>query len=128
MDADHLKKIDVFSDLPEDSLEQLARKAQDASADDGDVIVKQGTFSDQLLAIVDGAVEIREGDEKLATVNQGEVVGETGVVNRSLRNASVVAKGSVKVAVIAQSDIKALRRDHPEFDEKLQSVVEQREG
>jgi CRP/FNR family cyclic AMP-dependent transcriptional regulator len=126
VDADRLKKIDVFSELPPEDLDRLAGRAQEASATDGDVVVEAGAFSDQLLAIEDGTVEVRRDDETVATLGPGDVVGETGVVRRALRNATVVATSPVRAVVIAQSDIKQARKENPEFDERLQSLMRER--
>jgi CRP/FNR family cyclic AMP-dependent transcriptional regulator len=126
VEASQLKKIEVFSDLPDDALELLAERAQGASADEGDVVIKAGAFSDQLLAILDGTVEVQRKDETIAKLGPGEVIGETGVVRHALRNATVVATSPLRALVIAHSDIKQVRREHPEFDERLQAVMEER--
>ena len=126
MDPDDLKKIDVFTELSDEQRDKLARRGTEASGDEGAVILEEGAGSDQMLAIIKGEVEVRDGDERLATLKAGDVVGETGVVERALRNASVVAKSDVHVLIVAQSDIKELRRENSKFDEKLQSLVEER--
>jgi CRP/FNR family cyclic AMP-dependent transcriptional regulator len=126
VDAARLERIEVFSALPREDLELLASRAQEASADDGDVVVEAGAFSDQLLAIEEGKVEVRRDDETIATLGPGDVVGETGVVRRALRNATVVAASPLRAVVIAQSDIKQIRKRQPEFDERLQSLMRER--
>lgn len=126
MDAARLKKIDVFGMLPQEDLERLARRAQEASAKGGDVVLKAGAFSDQLLAIEEGTVEVRRDDETIATLGPGDVIGETGILRRALRNASAVATSPLRAVVIAQSDIKQVRKAQPEFDERLQAVMRER--
>lgn len=128
MEASELKQIEVFADLPEDALELLAGRAQEATANAGDVVIKAGAFADQLLAIFEGTVEVQRKDEAVAQLGPGDVIGETGVVGRKLRNATVVATSPLRAAIVAHSDIKQVRKDHPEFDERLRAVMEEREG
>jgi CRP/FNR family transcriptional regulator, cyclic AMP receptor protein len=128
VDASRLKQIELFASLPDDALELLAGRAQEASADGGDVLIKAGAFADQLLAIEDGSVEVQRKDEVVAKLGPGDVIGEAGVVRHELRNATVVATSPVKAITIAHSDIKAVRRDNPDFDARIKSVIEDRAG
>jgi CRP/FNR family cyclic AMP-dependent transcriptional regulator len=128
VEASRLKKIEVFSELPEEALELLADRAQSASADEGDVVIKAGAFADQLLAIEEGTVEVQRKDETVAKLGPGDVIGEAGVVRHALRNATVVATSPLRALVIAHSDIKQVRREHPDFDERLRAVMEERIG
>ena len=126
MDASRLKKIDVFSDLPDEALQILADRAQEATADEGDVVIKAGAFADQLLAIEDGTVEVDRKDEKVAELGPGDVIGEAGVVKHALRNATVKATSPLKALLIAHSDIKQIRTDNPDFDERIKKMTEER--
>lgn len=126
VDASRLKQIDLFSDLPEDALQLLADRAQEASADEGDVVIKAGAFADQLLAIEEGTVEVERKGDTVAELGPGDVIGEAGVVKHALRNATVKATSPLKALLIAHSDIKQVRRDNPDFDERIQAMSEER--
>ena len=126
MDTERLKKIDVFSSLPDDELAKLARQAQETTVDEGTVLIEAGGSSEKLWGIEDGTVEVERDGETVATLGAGDVVGETGILKRKLRNASVKATSDVKGFVIAQSDIKRLRKQDPDLDEALQKVLEER--
>ena len=126
MEASRLRKIEVFSDLPDDALELLADRAREATADEGDVVIKAGAFSDQLLAIEEGTVEVERKGDTVAKLGPGDVIGEAGVVRHALRNATVVATSPLRALIIAHSDIKQVRRENPEFDERIKAVTEDR--
>ena len=128
MDTSRLKKIDLFSELDEDALERIADMARETTADEGEKLVQQDAASDQLIAIEEGTVEVRSHDEKLATLSEGDVVGEAGLLKRGLRNADVVATGPVKAIFFTQDQVRALRRDLPDFDERLQRAMEDHGG
>lgn len=128
MDTSRLKKIDLFSGLDDDALERVAAMARETTADEGEKLVQQDAASDQLIAIEEGTVEVRSRDEKLATLGEGDVVGEAGLLKRGLRNADVVATGPVKAIFFTQDQVRALRRDLPDFDERLQKAMEDHGG
>ena len=126
MDAARLKDINVFSSLSDEDLETLARLATETNASDGDVLLEAGGSSDKLWIIEDGQVEVERDGDVVATLGPGDIVGETGVLERKLRNANVKAKGSITALVLAQSDVRRLRKEHPDLDERLQKVLEDR--
>lgn len=126
MDADRLRKIHVFDSLSGDDLEKLARRGQEATVEEGTVLLEAGGSSDKLWAIEDGEVKVERDGEEVATLGAGEIVGETGVMERALRNATVTATSQLTGIVIAHSDIKELRKEHPEVEERLQKLLEER--
>ena len=128
MDTSRLKKIHLFSDLDDDALERIAGMARETTAEEGDKLVQQDAASDQLIAIEEGSVEVRSHDDKLATLGEGDVVGEAGLLKRGLRNADVVATGKVKAFFFTQDQVRSLRRDLPNFDERLQKEMEKHGG
>jgi CRP-like cAMP-binding protein len=128
LDTSRLKKIDLFSELDDDALQRVADMARETTADEGEKLVQQDAASDQLIAIEEGTVEVRSHDEKLATLGEGDVVGEAGLLKRGLRNADVVATGPVKAIFFTQDQVRALRRDMPDFDERLQKAMEEHGG
>jgi len=71
-------------------------------------------------------VEVRRDGEKIATLGEGDVVGETGVVKRGLRNATVVATEPVRVIAFTQDQVKKMRKALPELDEQLHDLLEER--
>ena len=102
--------------------------ADETSLDEGERLVREGTWPYQLFAIEEGEVEVQRDEETVAKLGAGDVVGETGVVNRGLRNASVVATKPVKAIFFTHSQVKQMRRDMPELEEKLEKLLEQRGG
>ena len=101
--------------------------ANEVSVEEGEELVRAGTSPYQLFAIEEGEVEVKRDDESLATVRAGDVVGERGVVKGGLRNASVVAKSPVRALFFTNDQLRQLRRDLPELDEKLRTVLEERD-
>jgi CRP/FNR family transcriptional regulator, cyclic AMP receptor protein len=127
MDSARLKEIDLFAALPDDELERLAGVVGEVSIDKGEELVRAGTSPYQLFAIEEGTVEVKRDGETIATIGPGEVVGERGIVKRGLRNASAVATGPVRAIFLTGDQMRQLRRDYPELEERLRSILEERD-
>jgi CRP/FNR family transcriptional regulator, cyclic AMP receptor protein len=126
VDSERLKKLDLFSSLPDEELDRLANVVGEVSIDEGEDLVRAGTQPYQMFAIEEGTVEVQRDGETLATIGPGEVVGERGIVKRGLRNASAVATGPVKAIFLTADQMKRLRRDHPDVEKRLKSILEER--
>jgi CRP/FNR family transcriptional regulator, cyclic AMP receptor protein len=126
MEPDRLKQIDLFAPLPDEAVERYAAMADETSIEEGEELARAGTWPYQLFAIEEGTVEIRRDGDTIAKLGPGDVVGETGVVKRGLRNADVVATSPVKAIFFTQDQVKRMRRDMPDLDEKLHELLEQR--
>lgn len=126
MDATRLKRIPVFSDLDDDALEQVAALAAEVSVSAGKELVREGDYSYDVLAIEEGTASVERGGEQIAELGPGDVIGEMGVLERSQRNATVVATSSMLLVTLTSWDIRKLRKSTPEVVEHLRSLVEQR--
>jgi CRP/FNR family cyclic AMP-dependent transcriptional regulator len=126
MEPDRLKQIDLFAPMPDDALERYANMADETTIEEGEELARAGTWPYQLFAIEEGTVEIRRDGDTVAKLGKGDVVGETGVVKRGLRNADVVATSPVKAIFFTQDQVKQMRQDMPDLDDKLHQLLEER--
>ena len=126
MEPDRLKQIDLFAPMPDEALERYASMADETSIEEGEELARAGTWPYQLFAIEEGSVEIRRDGDTVAKLGKGDVVGETGVVKRGLRNADVVATSPVKAIFFTQDQVKQMRQDLPDLDDKLHQLLEER--
>ncbi len=126
MDKDRLKSVELFADLPDESLEKLAATVNEWEAKKGDTLIQREDSSFQLFAIEEGAVEVCKEEKTLATVGAGEVVGEIGVAKRGVRKASVEVKEDAKGFFLTNSQVEMLRREADGFEERLQKMVEEK--
>src|SRR5918994_4860904 len=123
MDAGRLRNIPVFADTSEADLRRIATFATEDSAPAGTTLIREGDYSTELIAIEEGTAEVRHDGRRLATLGPGDVFGETGVLERGLRNASVVATSRMRMVKLTTWEIKRLT---PETVEKLRELVAQR--
>jgi CRP/FNR family transcriptional regulator, cyclic AMP receptor protein len=126
MDPARLKKIPVFADLTEQQLEHIAALAAEVSVPAGKELVREGDYSYDVLAIEEGTARVERNGSRLADLGPGDVVGEMGVLERSQRNATVVATSPMLLVTLTSWDIRRLTKTAPEAVEHLREVVAQR--
>src|SRR5690349_14743242 len=97
MDPDNLKDIPAFSELTDEELRRIATFANEDSIHEGTTLIREGDYSNEMIAIESGNADIVRDGETVASVGPGEVVGELGVLEKGMRNASVVATTSMRV-------------------------------
>jgi CRP/FNR family cyclic AMP-dependent transcriptional regulator len=126
MDASRLKNIQVFADLDDEGREAVAKLAAEVSVPDGKELVREGDFSYDLIAIEDGTAKVHHGDETIAELGPGDVVGEMGVLERQQRNASVTATSPMMLVTLTGWDVRKLRKQAPQAVEALENIVRER--
>jgi CRP/FNR family transcriptional regulator, cyclic AMP receptor protein len=126
MDPARLKKIPVFADLSEDELRNVAQLAAEVSVEAGKELVREGDYAYDVLAIEEGTARVERHGRTVAELSPGDVVGEMGVLERSQRNATVVAESPMLLVTLTSWDIRRLRKSAPEAVEHLRKLVEQR--
>jgi CRP/FNR family transcriptional regulator, cyclic AMP receptor protein len=123
MDLGRLQRIPLFSAMSDSDLRRIATFATEDSAEEGTVLMRDGDYATELVAIEEGTADVIRGDLRLATLGPGDVFGETGVLEKKLRNASVVATSPMRMVKLTTWDIKRLT---PETIARLRELVAER--
>ena len=126
MDPARLKKIPVFADLSDEEREHIAALAAEVSVPEGKELVREGDYSYDVLAIEEGTARVERDGDRLADLGPGDVVGEMGVLERSQRNATVVATSPMLLVTLTSWDIRRLAKTAPAAVDHLREVVAQR--
>jgi CRP/FNR family transcriptional regulator, cyclic AMP receptor protein len=126
LDPARLRKIPVFSDLPDDELRHVAALAAEVSVPEGRQLVREGDYSYDVFAIEEGTASVERHGEHIDDVGPGDVVGEMGVLERSQRNATVVATSPMLLVTLTGWDVRRLRKSAPRAVEHLRDVVAER--
>jgi CRP/FNR family transcriptional regulator, cyclic AMP receptor protein len=126
MDPARLKRIPVFADLDVEELGHIAALAAEVSVPEGKELVREGDYSYDVLAIEEGTARVERGGRHIDDVGPGDVVGEMGVLERSQRNATVIATSPMLLVTLTSWDIRRLRKSAPKAVEHLREIVAQR--
>lgn len=85
--------------------------------------IAESTPADKAYLITEGEVSVRKGGVEIATLGPGAVVGETAIVNRTLRSATVVALTPLRVVHFTSAKIEQLADEVPAFGAALRAAA-----
>jgi len=114
----------MFAGLPADDLAALAGVVQEQETHSGEVLLTQGRFGDQVLIVLEGAVEVHRNGELIEVLGRGALVGEVAVFTRNHRNATVIARTDACIGVVDGAALDSLASSIPLLSERLGSVVQ----
>ena len=80
MDPDRLTAIPIFSELSPEEARRLATFATETSAAEGQILLKEGDYSVELIAIEEGTAEVLQGGRTIASLHAGDLIGEMGLL------------------------------------------------
>ncbi len=126
MDASRLKSIPLFEEVGDEELAQIAPFATEESVDSGRELVREGDFSYEFMAIEEGEAEVTRGGEHVADLGPGDFFGEMGLLERTLRNATVTAKTPMRLVTLSGWDLRRVERAAPQAIERVRAVLEER--
>lgn len=81
----------VFSPLPADVLETVARMAEEIVVQPGEVLIRQGEIGDHYYVVADGTLEISRNGDLKHTAERGSAFGEVALLADVPRTATVTA-------------------------------------
>ena len=111
MDPENLKAVPVFSELTDEELRRIATFANEDSVSAGATLIREGDYSNEMIAIESGTADVKRDGETIASVGPGDVVGELGVLEKGMRNASVVATSSMRLIRMTNWDVGRLPKE-----------------
>jgi len=103
-----LKRVQMFANLDESELEQLASICVEKQAAPGELILKRGTTGQEMYVVAEGSVDvfIQNDDQirNLVVLGKGQVIGEMALIDQGHRSASVRATKDGAKLYLIQSD------------------------
>lgn len=126
MDVSRLKSIPLFEDVPDDELAQIAGFAQEVNVEAGRELVREGDFSYEFMVIEEGEAEVTRDGQHVNDLGPGDFFGEMGLLEKTLRNATVTAKTPVRLVTLTGWDLRRVERSAPQAMERIRAVLEER--
>ena len=126
MDASRLKSIALFAEVGDEELAQIAPFASEVSVEQGRELVREGDFSYEFMAIEEGEAEVTRDGQHVADLGPGDFFGEMGLLEKTLRNATVTAKTPMRLVTLTGWDLKRMERAAPQAMERIRSVLDER--
>ncbi len=119
-DVETLRKIPLFAGLPTARLKLIAYTAEVVEFAPGERIVRQGDPADAVYIVTEGEAEVllQDADGKeiiLTTMGRNSLFGETAVISKGRRTATVRARDRVVTFKISADVFLDLVRQSPEI-------------
>jgi CRP-like cAMP-binding protein len=123
MDPARLKAIPIFSELSEEEANRLAAFATETSVAEGQILMKQGDYSVELIAIEEGTADVLRDGKRIASLKEGDLIGEMGIFERRPRSADVIATSPMRVIKLTHWEIRRMSEDTVE---RIKQLIEER--
>ncbi len=123
MDPARLTAIPIFSELSDEEARRLSAFASETSAAEGQMLMKEGDYSVELIAIEEGTADVVQGGNTIASLGPGDLIGEMGLLERKPRNADVIASSPMRLIKLTHWEI---RRMSDETVDRIKATIEER--
>ena len=129
--AELLARLEVFSELEERELREVAQLAVPRSYERGEVIFREGDTGDTCYVIRSGSVSVmREHQDgrviALAELRAGAMFGELSMFGGETRSATVETLEPTRAVALLAADFQRLLRSHPEIAVKMLNALADR--
>ncbi len=112
-----LRQAPLLRELSSEALLLVARLAEQVELAAGDVLFREGEPGGRMFVVVRGRIRIStargSGDEALAFLAPGAVLGEMAIFADELRSATAAAEEPATLLVFDGADVTELVTDHP---------------
>jgi CRP-like cAMP-binding protein len=126
MDAARLERIPLFADLDNEERAEVAARVHEVTVEADHTLALQGDHAYELFVIEDGEAEVRREGEAIATLREGDVFGEIGVLVTGTRRATVVATTPMRLVAMFARDFKQVERQMPVIADRLREIMRER--
>jgi CRP-like cAMP-binding protein len=121
--VDLIRTIPLFAECTPQELARVASIADEIDFVAGRRLTKESAPGAEIVVLVEGTAEVRQGDEVINQIGAGEFVGEIALVTGQPRTATVVATSPVRALVIEGHAFQRLLADAPDIKAKVERTA-----
>ncbi len=118
-----LRKVDLFSDIPEIALEQLAPLVRKMEFHPNQKVIEKGEEGNSLFIIAKGRVRVHDKEEIVARLDAGSFFGEISFLDTAPRSMSVTADEDSVLYKVSRDDFYTIFRNHADIFGKIVSTL-----
>jgi CRP-like cAMP-binding protein len=126
-----MRKVKFFSPLTVGQLEKVLPHVMLCSYAAGETVFKQGTAGDAFYIVYKGKVDVKLKrmiflSKTVATLGEGDFFGETSLLSKEARNATVTCAEPVMLFTLLASDFAFILHENPAAAAEMLSIATQR--
>ena len=121
-----LRGVPLFEGLSRKELVQLERVCEDLEVKPGKVLCKEGQIGHEFFVLVDGKVQVTRKGRRVATLSNGDFLGEIALVTEIPRTATVTAETPVRFFVLTRREFHATLDKNPNVERKVLRALARR--
>ncbi len=125
-DARRLREFDAFANFSDDDLKRVVKAAHRTSTSGPWPLIREQTVSDACYILLSGEAAVYVGQDRIAEVGPGEVIGESALKRGKLRGATVTTTGRAEVLHIDRDDLDRLLDEVPALREVIDATIARR--
>jgi CRP/FNR family cyclic AMP-dependent transcriptional regulator len=114
-----LRNAAFFEGFEPGELDRVAELADSVEAFPGAVIIDQGRVGQECFVVLEGEATVHVGDDLVATIGPGTMIGEMALVDHRPRSASVIAATPMRLVAFDTADFKTLLTEMPKAHERV---------
>jgi hypothetical protein len=127
---DAIRRTDLFANLPASEQHMLAEHLVHAPFAAGDILTRQGAVAHWLYLVIRGEAKVLvdgpDGRIPVATLHDGDIFGEMGMLTGEARSATVVAVTAVDCYRLDKAGFAQVLQQRPEVARDMSAIVEAR--
>ena len=135
-DASLIATIDVFANMDAEGLAKLKAQGQIREYAIAEIMLSKNDSAEDIFFLLSGEAQVQIPGTGFISLQQGEVVGESSLVEGehflppgwrlNKRNATVVAKTDLRALVFQADNLSLLLRQYPEVRQALADIAASR--
>lgn len=124
--VDLLRTVPLFAECSQKELGRIATIADEIALPEGTTLIEEGKQGREFFVLVDGTVDVRRGDRKVAQMGGGSFFGEIALLTAAPRTATVTATTPARVLVITGQAFERLLNETTTIRPKVLAALAER--
>lgn len=121
-----LRRVPLFAELDDRSLQAIATLAREQDAKAGTVLMREGDRGETFLVIVDGTVRVEQSGREVRSMTAGGFLGEIALAGDRPRTATATCVSDCRLLSLGHFEFDRLLVTFPEVRTKVLAAIERR--
>ena len=118
-----IEKHSPFIEFSDNVNDRIARSGTRVEVKQGETVVAQGSKDQEFYIILSGSFSVRHNDIKVKVLEAGEMFGEYGSLDDSVRNATVTAMSESVLLKVESKNIRKVVESAPIFHFSMREIM-----